>query len=177
MPYYRCAACGVTSYSAARFLSGSTCPTCSAALTDERKLHIVPGAKHDVSYEVLARPEAAAEARHALVGLALPESTRHTLALLVSELVTNSVRHAGLSGSDPIQVDVTNGRADVRATVHDGGPGFTRSSAGSSDPLEPGGQGLVIIDALSDAWGVDCDDDGCTVWCQFALPEAHAPSV
>jgi anti-sigma regulatory factor (Ser/Thr protein kinase) len=177
MPYYRCAACGLTSYSAAAFLSTSTCPTCSSVLTDDLKLYIVPGEKHDVSCTVLARLEAAADARHALVGLSLPESTRKTLALLVSELVSNSVRHAGLPADDPIHVEVTNGSADVRVAVHDGGPGFARSSLGPSDPLEPGGQGFVIVAALSDTWGVDCDADGCTVWCEFALPEEVASAA
>jgi anti-sigma regulatory factor (Ser/Thr protein kinase) len=71
------------------------------------------------------RPEAAAEARRALVGLALPKITREDLALLVSELVTNAVRHAGLSPRAPIEVRVKNGSGGVRLAVHDPGPGFT----------------------------------------------------
>ena len=118
---------------------------------------------------MLARPQAAAEARGALVGLALPDDTHHTLALLVTELVTNSVRHAGMSAGDSIAVDVSNGSTDVRVSVHDTGPGFASSSVGSSDPLQPGGQGFVIVDALCDTWGVECDTRGCTVWCEFAV--------
>jgi anti-sigma regulatory factor (Ser/Thr protein kinase) len=123
---------------------------------------------------LLARPEAAAAARHALVGLALPETTRATLALLVTELVTNAVRHAGLSPADPIRVEIANGSAHVRVTVHDGGPGFLPASVAPGDLLEPGLQGLVILDALADAWGVDRDARGCSVWCQVAIDDEPA---
>ena len=76
MPYYRCAACGLTTYSAASYSSASACPACLEALSDDSKLDVVPGANHDVSRTLLARPEAAAEARRALSGLALPTVTR-----------------------------------------------------------------------------------------------------
>jgi anti-sigma regulatory factor (Ser/Thr protein kinase) len=43
---------------------------------------------------------AAEQARHALEGLALPHPLADEALLLVSELVTNSVRHAGLGPQD-----------------------------------------------------------------------------
>ena len=176
MPYYRCAACGVTTYSAAAYSSASACPACQAALTEDAKVYVVPGAKHDVSCTVLTRPEAAAEARRALVGLPLPEITRENLALLVSELVTNSVRHAGLLAGDLIGVRVNNGTSRVRLAVHDGGHGFAFTSPDSDGPLVAGGRGLLIVAALSEDWGVDCDPGGCTVWCDLAVDE-QAPGV
>src|SRR5436309_15541331 len=81
MPYYRCAACGLTSYSAATYSSLTTCPTCQAALAEDAKVDIVPGSTHDVSCTLRARPAAAAEARRACARLALPEITREDLAL------------------------------------------------------------------------------------------------
>src|SRR4051812_47186128 len=72
MPYYRCPACGLTAYSAASYSSARVCPACLVALPDEAKLHVVPGDTTDVSRTLPARPQAAAEARHSLVGLALP---------------------------------------------------------------------------------------------------------
>src|SRR5436309_4295969 len=119
MPYYRCAACGVTTYSAAAYSSCGLCAMCEAALTEDAKLYVVPGATHNVSCIVRARPEGAAEARRALVGLPFPEITREDLALLVSELVTNSIRHAGLTGGDPIGVSLINGAGRARLAVHD----------------------------------------------------------
>jgi anti-sigma regulatory factor (Ser/Thr protein kinase) len=170
MPYYRCAACGLTSYSAVAHSSAGACPTCGTALTVGARRFVTPGSKHDVNRTFRARPQAAAEARRTLAGLALPECTRNDLALLVSELVTNSVRHAGLSAADPVRVELTNGAGSVRLAVHDGGDGFSPSS-GPVDPLAVGGQGLAIVASLSETWGVECDRDGCTVWCEVAVPE------
>ncbi|MEA2451043.1 MAG: hypothetical protein QOG63_2975 [Thermoleophilaceae bacterium] len=177
MPYYRCAACGLTSYSAASHSSVGACPTCSAALAEDSKVYVVPGTRYDVDRIVPARPEAAAEARRALVGLALPETARETLALIVSELVSNAIRHAGLATSDPITVQLTNGEGTVRLAVHDGGPGFASRPPGRDDALASDGRGLTIIAALSEAWGVDCDAHGCTVWCDVAVEERHLLGV
>jgi anti-sigma regulatory factor (Ser/Thr protein kinase) len=171
MPYHRCAACGLTSYSAAAYSSASTCPTCAAALTDDSRVYLVAGAAYDVTRTLPARPESAAEARRALVGLALPELTREALAVLVTELVANAVRHAGLSASDAVRVRLTNRPGGVRLAVHDGGEGFALSALDDRDQLVAGGRGLAIVAALSDAWGVDCGSEGCTVWCDVNVEE------
>jgi anti-sigma regulatory factor (Ser/Thr protein kinase) len=139
-------------------------------------LFVVPGAMHNLSCSMRARPQAAAEARRAVAALALPEPTRQTLALLASELVTNSIVHAGLTADDTVDLHVNNGGAQVRVTVHDRGPGFT-PTARTADPLHVGGQGLVIAAALSEAWGVDCDGGGCTVWCEVAIEEHPAAAI
>jgi anti-sigma regulatory factor (Ser/Thr protein kinase) len=174
MPYHRCASCGLTTYSAATYSSASACPACLAALTDDTKLYVTPGVSHDVNCTVLARPEAASEARRALVGLAFPEITRENLALLVSELVTNSVRHAGVSARDGIQVELHNGGDRVRLAVHDGGDGFPLPSYEPEAPFVADGRGLLIVAALSETWGVDSDSEGCTVWCEVAVDTAVA---
>lgn len=170
MPYHRCSACGLTSYSAAAHSAASVCPNCSAALREDSKLYLVPGARRDLGCSFSVRPQAAAEARRALVGLALPAPTRETLALVVSELVSNAVRHAGLFAGDAIRLRITNGDGRVRVEVHDRGHGFKAPTA-DADPLTPGGQGLVIVAAVSEAWGVGYDDDGCTVWAEVAVDE------
>jgi anti-sigma regulatory factor (Ser/Thr protein kinase) len=178
MPYYRCPACGLTTYSAASYSSASACPACLEALPGAARLYIEPGEKHDASYTLRAGPQAPGEARRALVGLTLPTITRENLALLVSELVTNSVRHAGLSPHAPIGVQVNNGSASVRLAVHDGGQGFPfPAQEVPVGPLVPGGRGLAIVAALSEAWGVDSNTDGCTVWCQIAVEEQPTAAV
>jgi anti-sigma regulatory factor (Ser/Thr protein kinase) len=174
MPYYRCPACSVTCYSAAAHSAASACPSCSAPLTEGSKLVVVPGANHNLSRTLRAQPQAAGEARRAVVALALPEMTREKLSLVVSELVTNSILHAGLTPEDSVDLHVDNGGPQVRVAVHDRGPGFT-PSAPNADPLNVGGQGLVIAAALSDSWGVDCDEHGCTVWCDIA--SEHEPAA
>jgi anti-sigma regulatory factor (Ser/Thr protein kinase) len=176
MPYHRCPACGLTSYSAAAHSTVGVCPSCAAPLADHSKVVVVPGTGHDLSRSLPARPQAAAEARRAVATLALPEPTRQTLALLVSEFVTNSILHAGLAAHDTIDLHINNGGPRVRVTVHDRGPGFT-PNAPTADRLHGGGQGLVIAATLSQAWGVDCDQHGCTVWADIATEEHPAAAI
>ena len=176
MPYHRCPACSVTSYSAAAHSSTRTCPSCSAPLTEDSKLFVVPGAKHNLRRTLRAQPQAAAEARRAVVALALPEPTRATLSLVVAELVTNSILHAGLTADDSVDLHVNNGGPQVRVTVHDRGPGFTPPEP-SAGPLSVGGLGLVIADALCDSWGVDSDEHGCTVWCNIAIEDEPTTTI
>jgi anti-sigma regulatory factor (Ser/Thr protein kinase) len=173
MPYYRCPACGLTTYSAAAHSSANACPSCSAPLTEDSKLVVVPGAKHNLSRTLRAQPQAAGEARRAVVALALPDATRETLSLVVSELVTNSVLHAGLTAKDTVDLHVDNGGPQIHVAVHDRGPGFP-PPAPIADPLNAGGRGLAITAALSDSWGVDCDKHGCTVWCDIVTESEPA---
>ena len=79
-------------------------------------------------YEVdLARdPDSAAEARRA-VGEVSDQLTPRRLEdaqLLVSELVTNAIRHAGLEEADVIKLIVETGDRSLRIEVCDTGPGF-----------------------------------------------------
>jgi anti-sigma regulatory factor (Ser/Thr protein kinase) len=164
MPYHRCPACSAIGYTAAALSSASACPGCSVPLTAGSKVAVVPDARHHISRRLRAQPQAAAEARRAIVALALPEWTYAALALVVTELVTNSVLHAGLTAGDTVDLRVDDNGSQVRVVVHDRGPGFTAPEP-SAEPLTGGGKGLVITAALSDSWGVDCDAHGCTVWC------------
>jgi anti-sigma regulatory factor (Ser/Thr protein kinase) len=92
-----------------------------------------------------------------------PEQKQVAL-LLVSELVTNAVRHAE---SGFIQVGVrAHGR--VRVSVTDESPETPRQQWPGPD--EPGGRGLMIVDRLAQAWGVDpLPDDGKRIW--FDVPD------
>jgi serine/threonine-protein kinase RsbW len=117
-------------------------------------------------------PEAAAEARHALDGLT-SELSPHRLRdvrLLVSELVTNAVRHANLSEDDVIGLVVALNDHALRVEVHDPGGGFV-PTAPSPDPVRPSGWGLYLVAELADRWGVD-SDDVTLVW--FELDRAAA---
>jgi anti-sigma regulatory factor (Ser/Thr protein kinase) len=111
--------------------------------------------------------DAAAEARRALDRLSsqLPVRRLHDLRLLVSELVTNAVRHADLAEGDPIHLRVDTHDAMLRVEVRDGGKGF---AAGAPDPQPkgPSGWGLYLVAELADRWGVDQDDGrpGTRIW-------------
>jgi len=79
-----------------------------------------------VELKLTATPEAIPEARHALDRLAdlLPLEKLEDVRLVVSELVTNSVRHAGLSPDDEIWLSVEASAESVRGRVCDTGSGF-----------------------------------------------------
>jgi anti-sigma regulatory factor (Ser/Thr protein kinase) len=99
---------------------------------------------------------AASEAR-AAVGALDGEASAEILddvRLLLSEVVTNAVRHSGAPAGATIglAVSVTHGR--VRAEVTDPGRGFEPTPR-ALPQLESGGWGLHLVDRLADRWGVD----------------------
>jgi anti-sigma regulatory factor (Ser/Thr protein kinase) len=171
MPYHRCAACGLTSYSAAAHAAASVCPTCSAPLSDATRLHLTPGATHTVKRALAARPEAAAEARRGVRALPLPQEAREQLALVVSELVNNAVLHADAAEGDPLGLKIRLRSGRVRVEVRDNGPGFDPPPPNGYDPLAAGGRGLGIVAAISETWGVDRGPAGCTAWCEVLVEE------
>ena len=79
-----------------------------------------------------------------------PEFTRDA-ALLTSEAVTNSVRHAGLTELDLIGLGIDLVPDHVWIGVSDEGSGFIPPAP---EPREIGGWGLVLVDRVSDRWGV-----------------------
>ena len=88
-----------------------------------------------------------------------PEETVESVALMVSELASNCVRHAD-SGFD-LSIILTGGEIRVEATDHGGGEPCLRSP----DPTDPAGRGLLIVDTLAAAWGVEQSAaPGKTVW-------------
>lgn len=99
-------------------------------------------------------PQAARTARHFLMPLqdALGRDLLDDIALLTSELVTNSVRHGGVDADATIELDVAVGTDRVRVEVRDPGPDF-EPHLGDRDPTHPGGWGLLLVDRLARAWG------------------------
>jgi anti-sigma regulatory factor (Ser/Thr protein kinase) len=86
-------------------------------------------------------------------------SVRDDVALLVSELVTNAVRH----GAPPVTIEVgcdESGGMQVR--VSDGDPGSPTPNTADVD--DESGRGMALVDMLSDDWGVDPTPDGKAVW-------------
>jgi anti-sigma regulatory factor (Ser/Thr protein kinase) len=111
-----------------------------------------------VRYEVdLARdPDSPAEARRALgeVSDHLTPRRLEDAQLLVSELVTNAIRHAGLDDHDLIRLVVVTGDHALRIEVCDPGSGFEVTEP-APDPARPSGWGLYLVRELSDRWGVE----------------------
>jgi anti-sigma regulatory factor (Ser/Thr protein kinase) len=111
-----------------------------------------------------------AEARAALSPLAdaVPPLLYMDLCLLVSELVTNSVRHARLRPGDLIRLRVEVSDLMLRVEVSDPGEGFV---AEIPEPTAsgPGGWGLFLTERLAHRWGVDRDGEWTTVWLEVDI--------
>jgi anti-sigma regulatory factor (Ser/Thr protein kinase) len=108
----------------------------------------------DLALELPAEPGSASAARRAVEGgLALEGETLETVKLLVTELVTNSVRHAGLPSGAEIVLRARVSGELVRVEVTDAGRGF--DPADRPEPSEAGGWGLRLVEALADRWGVE----------------------
>jgi anti-sigma regulatory factor (Ser/Thr protein kinase) len=101
-------------------------------------------------------PDSAAQARRALADVSDYLSPRRLddARLLVSELVTNALRHAQLDDGDMIKLVVMTGEDALRVEVCDPGPGFDAGEA-VPDPERPSGWGLHLVRELSDRWGVE----------------------
>ena len=92
-----------------------------------------------------------------------------TLLLLVSELVSNSVRHAGLRDDDHIRLRARCDRECAYVEVCDAGTsGRVPAKRANEDALEPGGLGLMLVDEMADRWGVACNGDETCVWFELA---------
>lgn len=126
-----------------------------------------------IRHELRPTGTAAGEARRLvaeLPELARAPDLRFAAQLLTSELVANSIRHAGLAPAETVALAIDASDAAVRVEVADGGPGF--------DPLtllvahhesgEPH-HGIMLVDALSDRWGFRWDAEGFCVWFELDL--------
>ena len=110
-------------------------------------------------------PKAVRTARRSLERLrdSLPPEKLEDTRLVVSELVTNSVLHAGLSPDERISLAVVASGGSVRGRVCDPGPGFYVPSRPRPRLDLRGGWGLPIVERISDRWGVERDRRVC-VW-------------
>ena len=95
--------------------------------------------------------------------------------LLVSELITNSVRHSGAGTDDSVGVRISLSRTMVRLEVEDGGG--EGAVALRRPDLNGGGFGLQLVQALSERWGMERVAEGGTrVWAQLQRTTATARS-
>lgn len=119
-----------------------------------------------------ADPRAARAARD-FIGGQLPEphlvELRETAVLLVSEVVTNALRHT----DGRIELALWRFADRIRVEVADD---TSRSPVvAGSDPLAESGRGVPLMDALSDRWGTSPHGDGKVVWFELDLPQEGPP--
>jgi anti-sigma regulatory factor (Ser/Thr protein kinase) len=116
-----------------------------------------------MTLRIQGNPEAAAHARHALARLRsdIDPPLMETLRLLVTELVTNSVKHAR---ADSVVLRVLVGRAAVWTEVADEGPGFDPADAATPPGQDRPGWGLFLVERLAHRWGVNHAGRSTKVW-------------
>jgi anti-sigma regulatory factor (Ser/Thr protein kinase) len=121
----------------------------------------------ELSLRLSPGPEAIPAARKALDGLLglLERTTWEDLRLLVTELVTNGVRHGSKRG--PVTVIVAVDDDKVRVDVFDCGRGFSPREAPMPRDDGRGGWGLQLVDRVATSWGVKVTDTTC-VWLELA---------
>lgn len=125
------------------------------------------------SVTVLAPISSSASAARRIIELAISETPLVSIVdealLLVTELVTNAIVHAGTD----IELHVETTGETIRVEVVDQSPGVMAvSQTGPSDTRE-GGRGLLLLDALADEWGTRHFGWGKSVW--FALGGTSLP--
>ena len=87
-----------------------------------------------------------------------------TAVLLISELVTNAVRHAR-PGRLAMALSLEAAGAWLRIEVHDADPDEPRQRAPGA--LDESGFGLLLIEALAGKWGVRQTVTGKAVWAEL----------
>jgi anti-sigma regulatory factor (Ser/Thr protein kinase) len=112
---------------------------------------------HLVDTVIPATPVAPSEARAAIasIGHELPQGLVSDAALLVSELVTNSVRHAGGAPASRVRVRALASSDGLRVEVHDWGTGFSLDTDPTPSWRKGAGFGLYLVRRLAARWGIE----------------------
>lgn len=123
------------------------------------------------------RAEAASAARKALASLngdlhLVSEARLGDAQLLLTELVTNAVRHAQ---TDSVDLRVRATPQTLRVEVSNAGAEFTHADRGRPAD-QAGGWGLAIVDVVAHRWGIEPAGAGSLrVWFELDRPAAEAP--
>ncbi|AVH59344.1 MULTISPECIES: ATP-binding protein [Streptomyces] len=129
-------------------------------------------------FELAAHPGSVALARRLarsrLSGWAVCEDTCDTAALVISELVTNAIVH---TTGEHVVCELHDGDEVVRIAVRDEGCAPGGPCPSPQRPEEEHGRGLLLVAAVSRAWGVQDTGQGLLVWAELertAEPERTA---
>lgn len=107
-------------------------------------------------------PEVRLGAQLVLASWSVPQDASETVVLILSELAANAVRHARIPGRTFDAALAYDGRKTVEIEVGDGSPHFPVLKP--YDPDATSGRGLLLVEALADAWEVRHRDFGKAVW-------------
>jgi anti-sigma regulatory factor (Ser/Thr protein kinase) len=119
----------------------------------------------------VAAPAQARSALRTWLRLHHPAASAVELALLVvSELVTNSVRHASASVDAQLQLSASLQDHALRIQVRDPGTeGTVARRTPQFDGAHIGGYGLDLVTTIATTWGVERDQNGTNVWAQLPV--------
>jgi hypothetical protein len=128
-----------------------------------------PGAARHMILEVPQEElERVADARHRLRGMlhdwARPEQADAAV-LAFSEMITNVMVHTGSTAS--VQADVTGPPGHRTLRLHVADSNGTLPHRKHPGELASSGRGVLLLEELSGAWGVDPQGDGKVIWCEF----------
>jgi serine/threonine-protein kinase RsbW len=98
-----------------------------------------------------------------------PADVVDTVALLVTELVTNAVLHARTE----LHLIIETEPGIVKLRVEDRSPGTPVLRHYNTDDVT--GRGLALVELLATRWGIDPRPDGKSVWCEIAFPRSGEP--
>ncbi|MCK1822263.1 SpoIIE family protein phosphatase [Streptomyces sp. XM83C] len=116
-------------------------------------------------------PEALTDARHMIRTAVRGWGARDRadeIELVADELITNALMHT--EGAAVVTLRRLTGRARrLRVEVEDSSSALPRRREAGDSGVS--GRGLLLVDLLTDAWGVEARGGGKCVWCEFAVPD------
>jgi anti-sigma regulatory factor (Ser/Thr protein kinase) len=127
-----------------------------------------------LDFDLEPDPASVAEARRRVTGVAgewLDHMQLSNLELLISEVVTNAIRHGGQDSN--VKVAVTRREDLVCVQISDAGDGLVPQPRAMT-PDVAGGWGLYLVERLTRRWGVTREAGRTRVW--FELDEKAADS-
>jgi anti-sigma regulatory factor (Ser/Thr protein kinase) len=116
-------------------------------------------------------PEALTQARHmirAAVRAWGAEERADEIELVADEMITNALMHTEGSAIVTLRV-LTGSDRRLRVEVEDSSSALPRRREAGESGVS--GRGLLLVDLLTDVWGVEARGGGKCVWCEFLVPD------
>jgi anti-sigma regulatory factor (Ser/Thr protein kinase) len=124
------------------------------------------------TFRLTPEPHSVPRARERVIELAEPfvaDARIADLRLVISEVITNAVRHGG-EGDMVVAVTPKQGYLCVQVT--DTGDGFAPRPRAFEPDDDDGGFGLFLVERLTRRWGLTREDSNTRVWFEFDFDAA-----
>ncbi|CAM5738545.1 hypothetical protein [Streptomyces afghaniensis 772] [Streptomyces afghaniensis] len=116
-------------------------------------------------------PAALVDARHMIrtaVGVWGARERADDIELVADELITNALMHTEGSAIVTLRV-LTGSERRLRVEVEDSSSALPRRREAGESGVS--GRGLLLVELLTDVWGVEARGGGKAVWCEFVVPD------